>query len=171
MLAIYSNRSLVSRSCIKRNVKAIMPWLCQYCLFEKMTVKMEARGFPLALSISTIRLRGKSLTLRFLWWNLTHIKVFCCTKAQQGLPNWCGSVDWEPACEPKDCRFDSQSGCMPELQARSPAGGPGEETMVKPRGMNLTLEHSKLTGGSNITDSTKLEVRITRGYKPQHYHY
>ena len=38
-------------------------------------------------------------------------------------PGWCGSVDWVPACEPKGCQFNSQSGHMPRLQARSPVGG------------------------------------------------
>ena len=35
-------------------------------------------------------------------------------------PGWCGSVDWVPACEPKGCWFDSQSGHMPGL-------GPGPQ--------------------------------------------
>ena len=35
---------------------------------------------------------------------------------------WCGSVDWEPAWEPKDHPFDSQSGHRPGLPARSPVG-------------------------------------------------
>ena len=43
-------------------------------------------------------------------------------------PGWCGSVDWVPACEPKCCQFDSQSGHMPGLQARSPWGGTREAT-------------------------------------------
>ena len=43
-------------------------------------------------------------------------------------PGWCGSMDWVPACEPKGCQFDSQSGHMPGLQARSPAGGAREAT-------------------------------------------
>ena len=38
-------------------------------------------------------------------------------------PGWCGSVNWMLACEPKICRFKSQSGHMPGLQARSPVGG------------------------------------------------
>ena len=38
-------------------------------------------------------------------------------------PGWCGSVDWVLACEPKGYWFDSQSGHMPGLQARSPFGG------------------------------------------------
>ena len=38
-------------------------------------------------------------------------------------PGWCSSVDWAPTCNPKGCRFDSQSGHMPGLRARSPVGG------------------------------------------------
>ena len=38
-------------------------------------------------------------------------------------PIWCGLVDWMPACKPKGPQFDSQSGYMPGLQARSPVGG------------------------------------------------
>ena len=38
-------------------------------------------------------------------------------------PSWCTSVDWAPACEPKGRRFDSQSGHMRGLWARSPVGG------------------------------------------------
>ena len=42
--------------------------------------------------------------------------------------HWCGSVDWVPACKSKGCWFDSQSGHMPGLQARSPVGGAQEAT-------------------------------------------
>ena len=34
-------------------------------------------------------------------------------------PGWCGPVDWAPACIPECHRFDSQSGHMPALWARS----------------------------------------------------
>ena len=44
-------------------------------------------------------------------------------------PGWCGSVDWVLACEPKGHWFDSQSGHMPGLRARSPAGGVREATI------------------------------------------
>ena len=37
-------------------------------------------------------------------------------------PGWCGSVDSVPACKPAGHQFDSQSGHMPGLQARSPVG-------------------------------------------------
>ena len=43
-------------------------------------------------------------------------------------PSWWGSEDWAPACEPKGHWFNSQSGHMPGLWARSPVGGAREET-------------------------------------------
>ena len=43
-------------------------------------------------------------------------------------PSLCGSVDWVPACDPKDHRFDCQSGHMPGLPARSPVEGAREAT-------------------------------------------
>ena len=43
-------------------------------------------------------------------------------------PGWCGSVDGAWTCEPKGHQFDSQSGHMPGLQARSPGGGTREAT-------------------------------------------
>ena len=43
-------------------------------------------------------------------------------------PGWCGSVDWAPSCEPKGCWFNSRSGHMPGLLARSLAGGAWEAT-------------------------------------------
>ena len=43
-------------------------------------------------------------------------------------PGWCDSVNWVPACEPKSCWFDSQSGHMPRLQAWSLVGGTWEAT-------------------------------------------
>ena len=43
-------------------------------------------------------------------------------------PGWYTSVDWVPVCEPKGYWFDSQSGHMPGLRARSPVGGTWEVT-------------------------------------------
>ena len=43
-------------------------------------------------------------------------------------PGWGGSVDWVPACKPKGHRFDSQSGHIPGLWARSLVGGAQETT-------------------------------------------
>ena len=42
-------------------------------------------------------------------------------------PGWCGSVDWA-RCKPKGHWFNSRSGHMPGLQARSPVGGMWEAT-------------------------------------------
>ena len=41
---------------------------------------------------------------------------------------WCSSVDWVQALEPKGCWFDSRSGHMPGLKARSPVGDAWEVT-------------------------------------------
>ena len=42
---------------------------------------------------------------------------------EQNSPGWCGLVDWVLAYKPKGCWFDSHSGQMPGLQAKSPVGG------------------------------------------------
>ena len=41
---------------------------------------------------------------------------------------WCGSVDWALACKLKSHWYDSPSGYMPALWARSPVGGVWEAT-------------------------------------------
>ena len=41
-------------------------------------------------------------------------------------PDCCSSVDLAQACEAKGHHFDSQSGLVPGLQARSPVGGKRE---------------------------------------------
>ena len=58
-------------------------------------------------------------------------------------PGWCGSVDWVPACKPKGCRFNSQSGHMPGLQARSAVGQHvrGKHTLMF-LSLSLSLPHS-----------------------------
>ena len=45
---------------------------------------------------------------------------------------WCGSVDWVLDCKTNGRWFDSQSGHMPGLQTRSPAGGRarGNQTLL-----------------------------------------
>ena len=43
-------------------------------------------------------------------------------------PDWCGSVVWAPAWESKGRQFNSQSGHMPGLQARSLFGSMQEAT-------------------------------------------
>ena len=48
------------------------------------------------------------------------------TKSHFFSPDWCGSVDWAPACKPKRHQFDSQSGQVPGVRARSTVGGAPE---------------------------------------------
>ena len=42
---------------------------------------------------------------------------------RQIILGWCGLVDSIPACKPNGCQFDSQSGHMSGLWARSSVGG------------------------------------------------
>ena len=58
-------------------------------------------------------------------------------------PSWCGSVDWAPACEPKGRWFDSQSGHMPELWARSAVRGGWEATTYWYFSPSLALSKNK----------------------------
>ena len=51
-----------------------------------------------------------------------------CIKYSGISPGWCGSVDWVLACESKGGLFDSWSGHMPGLWARSLVGGVWEVT-------------------------------------------
>ena len=51
------------------------------------------------------------------------LKEKCLFKKVYRSPGWCGSVDWTLACEPKGRQFNSQSGHMPGLWARSSFGG------------------------------------------------
>ena len=53
---------------------------------------------------------------------------FLIKKQLMSGPGWCGSVDWVLARDPKGLQFNSQSGHMPGLQARSPVGGVWEAT-------------------------------------------
>ena len=67
-------------------------------------------------------------------------------------PGWCGSVDWVPACEPKGHWFDSQSGHMPGLWARSPVGGAREATTHWCFSLSLSL-------------SLPLSLKINKSFK------
>ena len=53
-------------------------------------------------------------------------------------PGWCGLVDWVSACEPNSHWFDSQSGHMPGLWARSLVRGTREATHID---VSLPLFH------------------------------
>ena len=57
-----------------------------------------------------------------------HVRKEIYMKDQRSVPGWCGSVDSVPACEPKGHKFDSQTGHMPGLKARSPVGDVQEAT-------------------------------------------
>ena len=54
---------------------------------------------------------------------------------------WCGSVDWVPTCKSKGCWFDSRSGHIPGLWARSSVGGVQEATnqCISPTSVLLSL--------------------------------
>ena len=56
---------------------------------------------------------------------LSDVKFLITSSSQNSVasPGWRGSVDRVLTCEPNGCRFDSQSGHMPELLDRSPVGG------------------------------------------------
>ena len=58
-----------------------------------------------------------------LGWPKTLFSFFHKIKDIFFCPGWCGSVDCMPACKPKGCWFDSQSGHMPGLWDRLPNSG------------------------------------------------
>ena len=67
--------------------------------------------------------------IKSMWYSHTEYYVATFKKNGWISPGWCGSVDWVLACEPKGCWFNSQSGNVPGLWARSPVGGVQEETI------------------------------------------
>ena len=67
---------------------------------------------------------------------------------KQISPGWCGSVDWALACKQKGRWFNSRSGYMPGLRARSPGGGvqkgvPHTNVSLTHRCFSLSLPLSK----------------------------
>ena len=54
-------------------------------------------------------------------------------------PGWCGSMDWAPACKPKGHWFNSMSGHMPGLRARSPAGSRDRQPHIEGFSPSLPL--------------------------------
>ena len=52
----------------------------------------------------------------------------CLAKSHSSCPDWCGSVGWASSHRPKGQWFDSRSGHMPGLWARSPVGSTQEAT-------------------------------------------
>ena len=65
----------------------------------------------------------KATQFFFICLSLKWCFLFWVVKNTKNSHGWCGSVGWVPAWEPKGCWFDSQSGHMPGLRARSPVGG------------------------------------------------
>ena len=68
-----------------------------------------------------------------LWWVLgspiTGVKEGTPSwRRKGGCLGWWGSVDWVLACKARGCQFDSQSGHMPGLWARSLVGGTHKAT-------------------------------------------
>ena len=88
------------------------------------------------------------------WWQFYLVRncPFGCFKKTTG-PGWCGSVDWVPAWEPKGRQFDSQTGHMPGLWARSPAGmckrQPHTDVSLPPF-LSLSLSKKKKTFKKSI---------------------
>ena len=75
--------------------------------------------YKIALSPSHIQGPAQIMPLFY------YIKIFYYS------PGWCGSVDSALACKPRGHRFDSQSGHMPGLWARSPVEGAwGNHTLI-----------------------------------------
>ena len=61
----------------------------------------------------------------------------CVTKNNQPWLGWLS--EWSTGCEPKGLRFDSQSGHMPGLLAKSPVGGAQEATTHRCFSPSLSL--------------------------------
>ena len=67
-------------------------------------------------------LNNLGLQEKVLDWTYKTLHAFLTQNFKCRCPGWCGSVDWVLACKPMGCWFDSQSGYMLGLQARSPIG-------------------------------------------------
>ena len=92
----------------------------------------------------TMRKQSHKSKLRNILLRIDFLKtlIFSKNQKEQGL-GWCGSVDCVLACEPNDRQFDSQSGRMPGLRARSPVGGVRvSHTLMLPY-LSLSLEINK----------------------------
>ena len=109
---------------------------------------------------------GRRCKSSMLWtasFSLLIIKVYFSFWKFKMCLGWCGSVDWVLACEPKGCQFDSQSGDMLGLWARSSVEG-AQEAAVRvgggylPRNLSPPLILSKMSeyqdGWGNIPLAT-----------------
>ena len=86
-------------------------------------------GNPLVCrpALSPLSYTSQGSAILFLKTAPTRLLILLVLK-KKNSPGWCGSVDWVPACELGCCQFDSQSGHMPGLLARSLVGGMREAT-------------------------------------------
>ena len=80
--------------------------------------------FTLSQTINKKQNKNKNLIIVLIYAR----SITFALRIRQMCPGWCGSVDWVLACKPKGVQFDSQSGHMPGLWARSPVGGTWEAT-------------------------------------------
>ena len=97
-----------------------MVWISEYQPFA-----ITSGRWACCLSIRKMGGNGNCPTLPH--WAALKIKldkIWEISTQFQMIKSWPpGSVDWVLACEPKGYWFSSQSGHIPELWARSPAGG------------------------------------------------
>ena len=75
----------------------------------------------------TVLTEIQAFTAIFYCYSIT-VVIFLIVTNLCSSPGWCGSVDWMPSGKPKGRQFDSQSGHMPGLWARSTVGGVQEAT-------------------------------------------
>ena len=101
-----------------------MPWSQLWRVTSTPQLTVCAKGslklwVPLLSLWSADQAQGTSvMTLK------TPRPLFNCSKnIAYHSPGWCSSVDWARSYEPKSYWFNSQSGHMPGLWARSPVGG------------------------------------------------
>ena len=76
---------------------------------------------------------------------------------------WCSSVDWVRAWEPKGGQLDYESGHMPGLPARSPAGGTREATThwcFSPSPLPLSLKINKILKKKVLRQSIAIWKRV-----------
>ena len=96
------------------NQVCLLRGLCPHPLHSRLPLNRQAHPFPSSAFPDKSLSLPYSAALTYLCAQLWGTKeVWCC-------PGWCGN------CELKCHQFDSQSGHMPGLQARSPLGGVGE---------------------------------------------
>ena len=94
---------------------------------KKLDWAISAHLISLTLTLIN-RDKEYKMIIKLSWFIKSKNSFILMLKSTVFCPGWCGSVDWTPAWEPKGHQFNSQSGHMPRLQARSPVGGAQEAT-------------------------------------------